>query len=133
MSLHPAARVTDVFGHDATLAGIDTGVVLGALLAVGIIATGGLTAIAVGAALVTIGAGRMAGAAQACSARIGNDGLWRGDPQRVVQRFHRRIETVADLRFASRRSGQARTLPDRCAGREHRVRATRDKDAAGGI
>ncbi len=63
MSLHPAARVTDVFGHDATLAGIDTGVVIGALLAVGIIATGGLTAIAVGAALVTIGAGRMAGAA----------------------------------------------------------------------
>lgn len=63
MSLHRAARVTDGFGHDATLAGIDTGVALGALLAVGIIATGGLTAIAVGAALVTIGAGRMAGAA----------------------------------------------------------------------
>ena len=62
MSQYPAARVTDVFGHDAELEGVAVGVAVGALLAVGVIATGGLGALAVGAAVATTGVAGMAGA-----------------------------------------------------------------------
>ncbi len=63
MSDHPAARVTDTFGHDAKLEGLAVGIAVGALLAAGVIATGGLGAIAVGAALATGGTAAFAGAA----------------------------------------------------------------------
>lgn len=63
MSDHPAARVTDTFGHDAKLEGLAVGVAVGALLAAGVIATGGLGAIAIGAALATGGTAAFAGAA----------------------------------------------------------------------
>ncbi|KQN02217.1 hypothetical protein ASE82_13345 [Sphingomonas sp. Leaf230] len=55
MSDHPAARVTDTFGHDAKLEGLAVGIAVDALLAAGVIATGGLSAIAVRAALATGG------------------------------------------------------------------------------
>lgn len=63
MSVHAAARVTDPFGHDAELEGLIAGVALGAALAVGVVATGGLGAVAVGAALATVGSAGAAGAA----------------------------------------------------------------------
>lgn len=63
MSNHPAARITDTFGHDAELEGIAVGVAVGALLALGVIATGGLGAIAIGAAIATGGTAAFAGAA----------------------------------------------------------------------
>jgi uncharacterized Zn-binding protein involved in type VI secretion len=63
MSDHPAARVTDTFGHDAKLEGLAVGVAVGALLAAGVIATGGLGAIAIGAAIATGGTAAFAGAA----------------------------------------------------------------------
>jgi uncharacterized Zn-binding protein involved in type VI secretion len=63
MSDHPAARVTDRFAHDAELEGLAVGIAVGALLAVGVIATGGLGAIAVGAAVATGGTAAFAGAA----------------------------------------------------------------------
>lgn len=59
----PAARVTDRFGHDASMEGLIAGVAIGAAIAVGVVATGGLGAIAVGAALATTGAAGLAGAA----------------------------------------------------------------------
>lgn len=61
MSDHPAARVTDRFAHDAELEGLAVGIAVGALLAVGVIATGGLGAIAVGAAVATGGTAAFAG------------------------------------------------------------------------
>ena len=63
MSDHPAARVTDTFGHDAKLEGLGVGIAVGALLAAGVIATGGLGAIAIGAAVATGGTAAFAGAA----------------------------------------------------------------------
>ena len=44
VSVHPAARVTDLFGHDAGLEGLIAGLAVGAVVAVGIVATGGLGA-----------------------------------------------------------------------------------------
>lgn len=57
MSQHAAARVTDVFGHDAMLEGIalGAGIAVGAMLAAGVVVTGGLGALAVGAAIATSG------------------------------------------------------------------------------
>ena len=55
MSLHPAARVTDRFGHNAQLQGMLAGIAVGALIGLGIVATGGLGAIAAGAAVATTG------------------------------------------------------------------------------
>ena len=61
MSDHPAARVTDQFAHDAELEGLAVGIAVGALLAVGVIATGGLGAVAIGAAVATGGTAAFAG------------------------------------------------------------------------
>ena len=63
MSVHPAARVADRFGHDAGFEGMVAGVALGAAIAVGVVATGGLGALAVGAALAATGSAGLAGAA----------------------------------------------------------------------
>jgi uncharacterized Zn-binding protein involved in type VI secretion len=63
MSVHPAPRVTDPFGHDAEMEGLAVGMAVGALLAAGVIATGGLGAIAIGAAVATGGTAAFAGAA----------------------------------------------------------------------
>ncbi len=54
---HAAARVTDVFGHDAMLEGamLGVGLAVGAMLVAGVVVTGGLGAIAVGAAMATGG------------------------------------------------------------------------------
>lgn len=57
----PAARVTDRFGHDAGLQGLIVGVAIGAATGMAVIATGGLGAVAVDAALATTGAAGMAG------------------------------------------------------------------------
>ena len=54
--------MTDVFGHDAGMEGLLAGVVIGAAIAVGVVATGGVGAVAVGAALATTGAAGVAGA-----------------------------------------------------------------------
>ena len=61
MTGHPAARVTDRFGHDAGLEGLIAGVALGAAIAAGVVLTGGLGAIAIGAAVATTGAAGAAG------------------------------------------------------------------------
>lgn len=63
MSNHAAARITDTFGHDAELEGIAVGVAVGALMALGVIATGGLGAVAIGAAIAIGGTAAFAGAA----------------------------------------------------------------------
>lgn len=57
MGEHAAARVTDVFGHDAMLEGamLGAGLAVGAMLVAGVVVTGGLGAIAVGAAIATGG------------------------------------------------------------------------------
>ncbi|GBQ98241.1 hypothetical protein AA23498_3158 [Acetobacter nitrogenifigens DSM 23921 = NBRC 105050] len=61
MSTQPAARVTDSFGHAATLEGLAAGLAIGAAIGLGVIATGGLGALAVGAALATTGLGAAIG------------------------------------------------------------------------
>ncbi len=63
MSRHPAARVTDHFGHSAAWEGLAAGIAVGALIAVATVATGGLGAVAIGAALAATGAAGLAGAA----------------------------------------------------------------------
>lgn len=61
MSAHPAARVADSFGHTAALEGLFAGMILGAAIGVGIVATGGLGTLAIGAMLATTGIGAAIG------------------------------------------------------------------------
>lgn len=61
MSSLPAARVTDPFGHSAALGGLVAGMAVGAAIGVGVIASGGLGAVAIGAALATTGIGAAIG------------------------------------------------------------------------
>jgi uncharacterized Zn-binding protein involved in type VI secretion len=63
MSGLPATRVTDQFAHSSALGGLLTGLAIGLAVGVFIVATGGVGAIAVGAAIGVAGAGGMAGQA----------------------------------------------------------------------
>jgi uncharacterized Zn-binding protein involved in type VI secretion len=63
MSGLPATRVTDQFAHSSALGGLLTGLAIGLAAGVFIVATGGVGAIAVGAAIGVAGAGGLAGQA----------------------------------------------------------------------
>ena len=63
MSVHPAARVTDRFGHDAGMEGLVAGIAIGAVVGLGVIATGGLGALAVGGAIAATGGAGFVGRA----------------------------------------------------------------------
>lgn len=76
MSLHPAARVTDVFGHDVGLAGILASVALGVITGVGGSAISGLGAIGIGAGLATGGLAGLVGAAAIARSMAGSVTGW---------------------------------------------------------
>ncbi len=83
MSEHPAARVTDPFGHEGGVGGAIAGLAVGAVLAAGIIATGGTGAVAVGAMLATTGAGGLIGSMMGAPSGV----LVTGSPNVLIDRL----------------------------------------------